>query len=86
MLVNYTDKDCFTNTLDDNYDLLAILDSIKFNVYVNDEGKIDANEEMPTYIINVFVYYYLLIDRKDLALDILKNRKIKEIIITSDQK
>ena len=64
--------------------LLTILDSIKFNVYLNDDGKIDANEEMPTYIINVFVYYYLLIDRKDLALDILKKRKIKEIIITSE--
>ncbi len=40
---------------------------------------------MPSYIINVFVYYYLLINRKDLALDILKKRKIKEIIITTEK-
>ena len=66
--------------------LLAILDSIKFNISLDNEGKIDGNEEMPTYIINVFVYYYLLIDRKDLALDILKKRKIKEILISTGAK
>ena len=66
--------------------LMAILDSIKFNIFLNEDGKIDGNEEMPTYIINVFVYYYLLINRKDLALKILKNRKIKEILITSELK
>ena len=53
------------NYKDLNKYLLLILDSI--------DG---TNEELPTYIINVFVYYYLFIDRKDLALDILKNRKI----------
>jgi len=66
--------------------LLSIMDSINFNISVDEKGKIITNEEMPAYIINVFVYYYLLINRKDLALDILKNRKIKEIIITSDLK
>jgi hypothetical protein len=81
-------KLCFLNK---NYKdlqkyLLAILDSIKFNISLDEEGKIDTNEEMPTYIINVFVYYYLLIDRKDLALDILKKRKIKEIIISTGRK
>ena len=73
------------NYKDLNKYLMTILDSIKFNVYLGDDGKIDANEEMPTYIINVFVYYYLLINRKDLALDILKKRKIKEIIISTDR-
>jgi hypothetical protein len=66
--------------------LLSIMDSINFNISVDEKGKIITNEEMPSYIINVFVYYYLLINRKDLALDILKNRKIKEILITSDIK
>ena len=66
--------------------LLSIMDSINFNISVDEKGKIITNEEIPTYIINVFVYYYLLINRKDLALDILKNRKIKEILITSDIK
>jgi len=66
--------------------LLLIMDSINFNISVDEKGKIITNEEMPSYIINVFVYYYLLINRKDLALDILKNRKIKEILITSDIK
>lgn len=65
--------------------LLAILDSIKFSISLDNEGKIESNEEMPSYIINVFVYYYLLINRKDLALDILKKRKIKEIIITTEK-
>ena len=43
---------------------------------------------MSLYIIIyllTFVYYYLLINRKDLALDILKKRKIKEIIITTEK-
>ena len=66
--------------------LLSIMDSINFNISVDEKGKIITNEEMPSYIINVFVYYYLLINRRDLALDILKNRKIKEILITSDIK
>ena len=65
--------------------LLAILDSIKFSISLDSEGKIESTEEMPSYIINVFVYYYLLINRKDLALDILKKRKIKEIIITTEK-
>ena len=81
-------KLCFLNK---NYKdlqkyLLAILDSIKFNISLDEEGKINTNEEMPTYIINVFVYYYLFIGRKDLALDILKKRKIKEIIISTERK
>ena len=62
--------------------LVLILDSINFNISFDDQGKMDTNEEMPSYIINVFVYYYLLINRKDLALDIMKKRKIKEIIIS----
>ena len=80
-------KLCFMNK---NYKdlqkyLLAILDSIKFNICLSSEGKIESSEEIPSYIINVFVYYYLLINRKDLALDILKKRKIKEIIITIEK-
>ena len=66
--------------------LLLILDSINFNISVDEKGKIITNEEMPSYIINVFVYYYLLINRKDLALNILKKRKIDEILVTSDIK
>ena len=66
--------------------LILILDSINFNISVDEKGKIITNEEMPAYIINVFVYYYLLINRKDLALNILKKRKIDEILITSDIK
>jgi hypothetical protein len=66
--------------------LILILDSINFNISVDEKGKIITNEEMPAYIINVFVYYYLIINRKDLALNILKKRKIDEILITSDIK
>jgi hypothetical protein len=66
--------------------LILILDSINFNITVDEKGKIITNEEMPAYIINVFVYYYLIINRKDLALNILKKRKIDEILITSDIK
>ena len=66
--------------------LILILDSINFNISVDEKGKIITNEEMPAYIINIFVYYYLLINRKDLALNILKKRKIDEILITSDLK
>ena len=62
--------------------LICILDSIKFNISF-DQERLNCNEEIPTYIINVFVYYYLIIGRKDLALDILKKRKIKEILITA---
>ena len=62
--------------------LMLILDSIKLDISFCDQGKINVNEEIPTYIINVFVYYYLMINRKDLALDIMKKRKIKEIIIS----
>ena len=62
--------------------LICILDSIKFNISF-DQERVNCNEEIPTYIINVFVYYYLIIGRKDLALDILKKRKIKEILITA---
>ena len=61
--------------------LMAILDSINLDISFCEQGKINVNEEIPTYIINVFVYYYLVINRKDLALDIIKKRKIKEIII-----
>ena len=57
-------KLCFINK---NYKdlqkyLLAILDSIKFSISLDSEGKIESSEEMPSYIINVFVYYYLLIN------------------------
>ena len=62
--------------------LMTILDSINLDISFNDQGKINVNEEIPTYIINVFVYYYLMINRKDLAIDIMKKRKIKEIIIS----
>ena len=61
--------------------LMLILDSIKLDISFGEQGKLNVNEEIPTYIINVFVYYYLVINRKDLALDIIKKRKIKEIII-----
>ena len=63
--------------------LMSILDSISLDISFCEQGKINVNEEIPTYIINVFVYYYLVINRKDLALDILKKRKIKEIIISN---
>ena len=63
--------------------LMSILDSISLDISFCEQGKINVNEEIPTYIINVFVYYYLMINRKDLALDILKKRKIKEIIISN---
>ena len=63
--------------------LMLILDSINLDISFGEQGKLNVNEEIPTYIINVFVYYYLMIHRKDLALDIIKKRKIKEIIIFS---
>ena len=63
--------------------LMLILDSINLDISLGEQGKLNVNEEIPTYIINVFVYYYLMINRKDLALDIIKKRKIKEIIIYS---
>ena len=63
--------------------LMSILDSISLDISFCEQGKINVNEEIPTYIINVFVYYYLMINRKDLALDIMKKRKIKEIIISN---
>ena len=63
--------------------LMAILDSINLDISFCEQGKINVNEEIPTYIINVFVYYYIMINRKDLALDIMKKRKIKEIIISN---
>ena len=63
--------------------LMIILDSINIDISFCDQGKINVNEEIPIYIINVFVYYYIMINRKDLALDILKKRKIKEIIISN---
>ena len=63
--------------------LMALLDSINLDISFCEQGKINVNEEIPTYIINVFVYYYIMINRKDLAIDILKKRKIKEIIISN---
>ena len=60
--------------------LVQILYSIKFNISYDEQGKIDPNEEIPSYIINAFVYYYLLINRRDLALYILKKRRVKEIL------
>ena len=63
--------------------LMHILGSINLDISFYEEGKINVNEEIPTYIINVFVYYYLMINRSDLALDIMKKRKIKEIIISN---
>ena len=54
---------------------MLILDSIKLDISFGEQGKLNVNEEIPTYIINVFVYYYLVINRKDLALDIIKKRK-----------
>ena len=63
--------------------LMIILDSINIDISFCDQGKINVNEEIPIYIINVFFYYYIMINRKDLALDILKKRKIKEIIISN---
>ena len=63
--------------------LMIILDSINIDISFCDQGKINVNEEIPICIINVFVYYYIMINRKDLALDILKKRKIKEIIISN---
>ena len=65
--------------------LVYILDSFNINISLDDQGKMDTNEEMPSYIINVFVYYYLLINRKDLALDVLKKRRVKEIIISTNR-
>jgi hypothetical protein len=64
--------------------LMALLDSINLDISFCEQGKINVNEEIPTYIINVFVYYYIMINRKDLALDIMKKRKIKEIIISNE--
>jgi hypothetical protein len=64
--------------------LMSILDSItSLDISFCEQGKINVNEEIPTYIINVFVYYYLMINREDLAIDIMKKRKIKEIIISN---
>jgi hypothetical protein len=87
LLINMI-KLCITkkNLKDINKYLISILDSVNFNISLDPEGKIDTNEEMPTYIINIFVYYYLLINRNDLALYILKKRKIKEIIISMGRK
>ena len=59
--------------------LMAITNSMKYSISLLDDVTID--EEIPIYIINIFVYYYLSINRQDLALDILKRRKIKEILI-----
>ena len=68
--------------------MISILDSIRVNISFDEkeQGKIEPKEELPSYIINVFVYYYLLINRKDLALNILKKRTIKEILVSTNFK
>ncbi len=38
VLVNYTDKDCFTTSLDDNYDLLAVLDLNRVELLEKEEA------------------------------------------------
>ena len=60
------------------FSFFVILDCINLNISLDDKGII-TNEEIPSFIINVFVYYYLFIGRKDLAINILKIIKIKEI-------
>ena len=79
MLINFI-KMCIENENIKELEkyLFVILDCINLNISLDDKGII-TNEEIPSFIINVFVYYYLLIDRKDLAINILKTRKIKEI-------
>ena len=81
MLLNMLKISAANKKYDDMHKyLVQILYSIKFNISYDEQGKIDPNEEIPSYIINAFVYYYLLINRRDLALYILKKRRVKEIL------
>ena len=59
--------------------LFLLLDCCNIDFSFNNQGGIHSVEEIPPYIINVFIYYYLNINRKDLATIILKTKKAKEI-------
>ena len=59
--------------------LFLLLDCCNIDFSLNNQGVLNTVEEIPPYIINVFIYYYLNINRKDLATIILKTKKAKEI-------
>lgn len=61
--------------------LIYILNSINFSISVSNTGGVNKCEHIPLFLIHVFVYYYLFINRKDLALSILKTRRIKHIFL-----
>jgi len=60
--------------------LIYLLDQINLNITINNEN-INTNEEIPTYLINLFVYYYLYKNKVDLAINLLKYKNIKYIFL-----
>ena len=64
--------------------LIYLLDQINLNITINQNNEnINTNEEIPIYLINIFVYYYLFKNKVDLAINLLKYKNIKYIFLTN---
>ena len=62
--------------------LIYLLDQINLNITINQNNEnINTNEEIPIYLINIFVYYYLFKNKVDLAINLLKYKNIKYIFL-----
>ena len=62
--------------------LIYLLDQINLNISINQNNEnINTNEEIPIYLINIFVYYYLFKNKVDLAINLLKYKNIKYIFL-----
>ena len=81
-------KMCILNGKKEEIDgyLINLLGYCNLDISYNNQGGINSVEEIPPFIINVFVYYYLNINRRDLAINILKTKKIKQIFLPNSDK
>ncbi len=81
-------KMCILNGKKEEIDgyLIHLLGYCNLDISYNNQGGINSVEEIPPFIINVFVYYYLNINRRDLAINILKTKKIKQIFLPNSDK
>ena len=62
--------------------LIYLLDQINLNItIIQNNDNINTNEEIPIYLINIFVYYYLYKNKVDLAINLLKYKNIKYIFL-----
>ena len=81
-------KMCILNGKNDEIEkyLFYLSDSCKCEISSKNKVWINSVEDIPLYIINIAIYYYFKINRKDLAIYILKTKKVKQIFLQNTLK